>query len=671
MERHLRELVSVAICMHNGGRYIATAIESVLAQTYRDFEIVLVDDGSTDGSADEVQRRFAGERLTIIRQPQQTLRVARPEVVHHSRGDLIAFLDHDDVWMPEKLERQVALARASGAALLFSDCLIIDSDGRTIGRLSDQFDLASIDPKHGHRELLRHGNFIGYSTAMVRADAMRAVGGFASRYQYVSDYDLWLRLARRYDLAYTPEPLAGYRVHPTQFTQKNADITLAEHRALLDPITRTASYPRELRVAIGDRILGQHRLAARHLRRQGRYRAALFAALGMLRYPTRMRDSVRHRVVPQPFEDAVSSLRYAAHRVRRRLRRTRSGTATHIWFDGTPLGAAHNGYFNLAAELIRRLVSRYVLHVVTDATGRAALEQRIGGIASQIRFHGVEKQRPPRGRGPSNRTVEVLVWRGTFRWRDSHRIAIVQDLTTRVHPETHTPANVREFDDYLKYVERHAHTIATISEHSRNDIIERVPVNPDRVFTFPMPVHPQYRQPAFDRELAYAEPYVLCVGTIEPRKNLRRLVTAFEQATSDHALVLAGPKGWDPEFLREHHSSRVRYIGFVDLHRLPSLYHYASAVVYPSLYEGFGLPLFEAMCSSAIVLASAATSMPEVVGPGVLTFDPYQTEEIAATLRRALQMAPEEVCAYRRQCRRRAEELLERLDEEPPLPGIE
>ncbi len=657
--------------MHNGGRYIVTALESVFAQTYRDFEIVLVDDGSTDRSADEVQRRFGGDRLTIIRQPQQTLRVARPVAVRHSRGDLIAFLDHDDVWTPDKLERQVALARNSGAALLFSDSLVIDSEGQTIGRLSEQFDLASIDPRHAHRELLRRGNFIPYSTAVVRAAAIRAVGGFDGRYQYVSDYDLWLRLARRYTLAWTLEPLAGYRIHPSQFTQKNADITLAEHRALLDPIAKTPSYPREIRIAVGDRVFGQHRLAFRHLRRQGRYRAALVAAFGMLRYPTRVRDYLRHRVVPQPLESAFSSLRYLAHRIRRRLRRGRTETATHIWFDGTALSAVHNGYFNLAVELIRRLASRGILHVTADEKGRAALEQRIGGVVSRIRFHDLAERRRPRGRAPSNRTIEVLFWRGTFRWRDSHRIAIVQDVTTKVHPEWHTPSNVEEFDDYLDYVERHAHTVATISEHSRRDVIERVRVDPENVSVFPMPVHPQYRNPTFDRTAAYPEPYVLCVGTIEPRKNLRRLVAAFEEATRNHVLVLAGPEGWDPEFLREHQTARVRYVGFVELQRLPSLYHYASAVIYPSLYEGFGLPLFEAMCSSAIVLASAATSMPEVVGPDVLTFDPCQTEEIAASLRRALLMTPEESDAYRARCRRRAEQLLRRLDEQPPLPGID
>src|SRR3954451_14666776 len=107
--------------MHNGIPYIAEALESVFAQSWQDFEIVVIDDGSTDGSADEIARRFRDPRLKVVRQPQQTLRVARPAAVSHARGEFIAFLDHDDVWLPDKLERQLDCARASGAALVFSD----------------------------------------------------------------------------------------------------------------------------------------------------------------------------------------------------------------------------------------------------------------------------------------------------------------------------------------------------------------------------------------------------------------------------------------------------------------------------------------------------------------------------------------------------------------------
>ena len=138
----------------------------------------------------------------------------------------------------------------------------------------------------------------------------------------------------------------------------------------------------------------------------------------------------------------------------------------------------------------------------------------------------------PRFGGPAANVVEILFWRGRFRWRSSQRIAIVQDLTTRVHPELHTEGNVAEFEEFLGYAQRHAHAILTVSEHSRKDIVERVAVAPGSVSVIPMPIHPQYHQPEFKSGIpalhGITAPYVLCVGAIEPRKNLRRLIRAFE-----------------------------------------------------------------------------------------------------------------------------------------------
>ena len=137
--------VSVAICMHNGLPFIEETLDSVFAQSFQNFEIVIIDDGSTDGSPAVIERRYADPRLRIVGQRRQTLRGARPAVLELARGKYVAFLDHDDVWLPDKLTRQVDVAEASGAALVFSDCFIIDEAGAAIGRLSDQYDFGSID----------------------------------------------------------------------------------------------------------------------------------------------------------------------------------------------------------------------------------------------------------------------------------------------------------------------------------------------------------------------------------------------------------------------------------------------------------------------------------------------------------------------------------------------
>src|SRR4029077_1140213 len=108
MQRH--PTVSVAICLLNSSRFIDETLESVFTQTFADYEIVLVDDGSTDGCADAIERRYQDRRLRIVRQPHQGLSIARRATIAAASGEYVAFLDHDDIWFPDKLERQVAAA---------------------------------------------------------------------------------------------------------------------------------------------------------------------------------------------------------------------------------------------------------------------------------------------------------------------------------------------------------------------------------------------------------------------------------------------------------------------------------------------------------------------------------------------------------------------------------
>ena len=96
-----RPTVSVAICLLNSSRFIDETLQSVFAQTFDDYEVVLVDDGSTDGCAEAIERRYRDRRLTIIRQPHQGLSMARRISIASALGEYVAFLDHDDLWLPE------------------------------------------------------------------------------------------------------------------------------------------------------------------------------------------------------------------------------------------------------------------------------------------------------------------------------------------------------------------------------------------------------------------------------------------------------------------------------------------------------------------------------------------------------------------------------------------
>ena len=616
-----RPTVSVAICLFNSSRFIDETLESVFAQTFDDYEVILVDDGSTDGCADAIERRHRDRRLTIIRQRHQGLSIARRLSIASAAGEFVAFLDHDDLWLPDKLDRQIAAARADpSVALLFSDCVYMNEHGHILQRLSDQYGLASLDltGTRGYVELLRRGCFVWQSTAVARTDALRSVNSFNPAYPYIADYDTWLQLARRYGLHYTPAVLAKWRVHANQFTNRCPEVTLADHRKLLAPLARTASNPHAIRVAVGDRLLGQHRESCRRLLKQKRFGLAARAACGMLRYPARLRAYCSGTIAQLPIvgpefypclQRCVSSSRVVAiapdarsatniadtcldrrqhagndadrlfqpgqradpdagspemgasfmwshpRQAERRSHRRLEGDAARVSFhplgwralrwtdvyqlvnttsdsdpaaddvDGAPRGRGvlrHSSGHDWGARPYAR--TRHVPGGRIDGAHSRTPGMTSSRLSARVTRRLWRWLASPRGRAPHPDTVEVIVWRGRFRWAASRRVAIVQDLTTHIHPELHTAGNVAEFDEFLEYVQRHAEAVATVSEHSRRDIIERLAVFPESVSTIPMPLNPCYVSPRFNPAFVamhgIAQPYVVCVGLHRAQKEL-------------------------------------------------------------------------------------------------------------------------------------------------------
>jgi glycosyltransferase involved in cell wall biosynthesis len=215
--------VAVVIPCHNYGRYLAEAIASALGQTVPPREIIVVDDASTDDSAD-VAARF----------PVRYLRHERPRGAAAARNTgwraasapLVAFLDADDAWLPAKLQRQLdALAQRPRAGLVYCDLERVDgSTGRTIDRWSRH-----MPPQQGwvwHQELKR--NFVQTSAVLVPRSILAEAGGFDESFAAWEDIDLWVRIARRHPFAYVPEPLVRYRMHGQGLS--NRMVTMAECR---------------------------------------------------------------------------------------------------------------------------------------------------------------------------------------------------------------------------------------------------------------------------------------------------------------------------------------------------------------------------------------------------------------------------------------------------------
>jgi len=238
---------------------------------------------------------------------------------------------------------------------------------------------------------------------------------------------------------------------------------------------------------------------------------------------------------------------------------------------------------------------------------------------------------------------DVLLWRQP----GALNVTTIYDLTTLFFPEYHT-AGTRELQMRKhRFVQEEADTVVAISEATKRDVVTHLGISPERVHVVHGGVSPTFR-PIEDRQALMQalaplglvpEEYILYVGTIEPRKNLVRLVEAYDKMCGmlqppAPKLVLAGPVGWhfrevfariETLGLRE----TVIYLKRVTSEILPALYNGAMLFVYPSLYEGFGLPPLEAMACGVPVVASNISSLPEVVGDAGVLIDPTDAQALA------------------------------------------
>lgn len=225
----------------------------------------------------------------------------------------------------------------------------------------------------------------------------------------------------------------------------------------------------------------------------------------------------------------------------------------------------------------------------------------------------------------------------------------VMDLIAFVHPEWAQKRAARIERATIGRGVKRAGRLLCISEATRDDLMARYPGAADRALAIPLAADARFTNAsADDADRAAAThgldtEYVLCAGTIEPRKNLERLIRAWAAVDpavrGDRVLALVGPTGWDAAPLLEAanaHPDSVRRLGFVPDDELAALYRGCAAFAYPSLYEGFGLPVLEAMAAGAPVLTSDVSSLPEVAGDAALLVDPTSVEAIRDGLTRLL-----------------------------------
>lgn len=234
-----------------------------------------------------------------------------------------------------------------------------------------------------------------------------------------------------------------------------------------------------------------------------------------------------------------------------------------------------------------------------------------------------------------------------FPLRNSRRVMTIYDLTFVRYPE-YANATVKAYSERVKRCLQWTDLVLTISESSKRDIVDYLGVEADKVHVTPLAS--RYTADFLEKDLTkyeqesrydFSKPYILFVSTIEPRKNIANLIKAFEYLKQkhklEHQLVLIGQKGWlfEPIFAqiaRSPYQNSIHHLSYLPNELVALFYAKADVFVYPSCYEGFGLPVLEAMTLGAPVVTANNSSLPEVAGDAALLVEPSQVTDLAEAI---------------------------------------
>ena len=208
-------LITVGIPAYNAERYIGAAIESILRQTFREWELVIVNDGSTDATPERI-RSYKEPRIRCVDQPNSGPAVGYNRAIAESRGRYFALLNADDVCLPDRLEYQLQSYVSGGPRVLFSVPDFIDSEGEPMSGdhfLTGRFRSDSNTRAQTLERFFFHGNFLCTPTLFAERDLLREAGPFNPALFNLNDFELWIRLVKKYPLCPDPKPVVQYRIH--------------------------------------------------------------------------------------------------------------------------------------------------------------------------------------------------------------------------------------------------------------------------------------------------------------------------------------------------------------------------------------------------------------------------------------------------------------------------
>ncbi len=216
--------VSIVVPVYNGSKYLQEAIDSALAQTYKNIEVIVVNDGSDDGGKTEAIAKLYRDKIRYIYKKNGGVSTALNAGILAAEGEYISWLSHDDVYMPNKLEVQIIYLRnENNPVILYSDYYWIDSESKILG----SYKIQHVSPENFLYALITSYPINGCTT-LIPKSCFDTVGLFNEGLKTSQDYEMWFRLVRKYEFKHIPETLIKSRLHPEQGIRTMSNIQLTE-----------------------------------------------------------------------------------------------------------------------------------------------------------------------------------------------------------------------------------------------------------------------------------------------------------------------------------------------------------------------------------------------------------------------------------------------------------
>jgi glycosyltransferase involved in cell wall biosynthesis len=676
-----RPLVSIVTPSFNGAEFLEETIRSVLAQDYPRIEYLVMDAGSTDGTL-EILERYRG-RLQFVSEPDGGAADAINRGFRKAKGEILAWLGADDLYLPGAISTAVAaLGEDPAAAAVYGGGYWIDENGRTLGRYPT---VAPYDPAMFRRECP-----ICQPACFMRRKAVEAVNGLDASLHSAFDYDLWVRLSQQYPFRAIPQHLAQSRMHSRNKSLGEKHRMFEECIALLRryygyvPVHWVYGYVSFLRdrtdqfftplrpsaaaylrsLAVGARYNTRH-----PLRYTKEWLATLRAGIGS---GAPAGEAARLKCVAIDLTPMLpggdnGGIKLLALELVRRL----AALALECEFVLLTSAKSHAELAGLEGPNVRRVcvahpdggdgppsapalrrafAARRLLRKLLRKLLPPQVVEKIGALYARL-FHRMPAESPLLRRLSADLLFCPFTGIGCFD-PAVPVVCVVADLQYLYYPEFFSPEDRHGRERNFRQVSRAASRLVCISEYTRGTVVAQPEVSPARTTVIHIAARERLARPdpaVCERVLSglQAGRFLLYPANFWRHKNHEMLLTAFGMYRAAHAatdlkLVLTGAPSPRRDELQEATrrmglSGAVIFAGYLPDEELAALLYGCAAMIFPSLFEGFGMPVLEAMGAGVPVLCGNLTSLPEIAGaeePAALLFDPRRPVEIVAAIER-------------------------------------